>query len=135
MARSLDNPDTRDLREFAAVLGLGLPLVFGLVLPFFGAGHYPVWPWLTGAIFLAWGAVWPASLRPLLLAWLRIARAIARFATPMILALTWLLAIVPTGLIMRMLRKDPMARGWEPEAESYRRPSENRPRSHQERPF
>jgi hypothetical protein len=135
MARSLDNPDVRDLREFAAILGFGLPLAFGLALPFFGSGDYPVWPWAAGAVFLAWGALRPASLRPLLLAWLRIARAIARVATPVILATTWLVAIVPTGLIMRMFRNDPMRRGWEPEAETYRRPSEVRPPSHQERPF
>jgi hypothetical protein len=135
MARSLDNPDTRDLREFAAILGFGLPLAFGLAIPFFGSGVYPVWPWVIGIVFLGWGAIRPASLRPLLLAWLRVARAVARVATPIILALTWMVAIVPTGLIMRMLRKDPMFRDWEPDAETYRRPSEVRPSSHQERPF
>jgi hypothetical protein len=135
MARSLDNPDTRHLREFAAILGFGLPLAFGLAVPFFGSGNYPLWPWVAGVVFLAWGAMWPASLRPFLLAWLRIARAIARVATPIILATTWLLAIVPTGVMMRMFRYDPMHRDWEPDSDTYRRPSEIRPPTHQERPF
>jgi hypothetical protein len=135
MRGSLDNPGNRELREFAAILGVGLPVAFGLALPFFGSGDYPVWPWVAGAIFLGWGALAPASLRPLLLLWLGIARAIGRVATPMILASTWLLAIVPTGLIMRMLRNDPMRRTWDPDVETYRRPSDVRPPSHQERPF
>jgi hypothetical protein len=135
MARSLENPGIRDLREFALILGLGLPLVFGLTIPYLGDRGYPVWPWVAGGVFLAWGALSPASLRPLLLGWLRVARAIARVATPMILAITWLLAIVPTGLVMRLLRNDPMRRNWDPDAGTYRRPSENRPASHQERPF
>ncbi len=135
MARSLDNPTRRDLREFAAILGFGLPLVFGLALPFFGPGVYPVWPWVAGIVFLAWGWLAPESLRPLLRIWLRIARAIARVATPVILGSTWLLAIVPTGLVMRLFRNDPMRRSWDPDAETYRRPSEPRPASHQERPF
>jgi amino acid transporter len=135
MPRSLQEPTTRDLRQFALILGLGLPLLFGLVFPLAGGGNVPLWPWLVGAAFLVWGFTAPASLKPVFLAWLRLAHAIGRVVTPVILSVTWLVAVVPTGLIMRLVGNDPMRRKWDPESSSYLRRSEQRPKSHMERPF
>ncbi len=135
MPRSLHEPTVRDLRQFALILGLGLPLLFGLVFPLAGGGDIPLWPWITGPAFLLWGFVAPVTLRPLFLAWLRLAHAIGRVVTPVILSATWLIAVVPTGLIMRLLGHDPMCRKWDPKAGSYLRRSDPRPSSHVERPF
>ena len=48
---------------------------------------------------------------------------------------TFYIAIVPTGLAMRALGKDPMRRRFDPEAESYLIPSEAPPKDRLERPF
>ncbi len=63
----------------------------------------------------------PLSLRPLFLLWVRIGRAIGAFNTQVLLSLVFLLVICPIGLIMKLLKKDPMNRKlgekgtyWEP---------------------
>jgi hypothetical protein len=63
----------------------------------------------------------PTLLRPVFNLWLKIAHAIGWFNTQVLLAIVFILVFIPTGLIMKLLRKDPMKRKmlaegtyWEP---------------------
>lgn len=67
---------------------------------------------VCAALFLAFLAVSltkPALLRPLNLVWFRFSLLLHKIVNPVILGLMFLVAIVPFGLVMRMLR-DPMRR-------------------------
>jgi len=53
--------------------------------------------------------------------WLKVAHSVGRFNTQLLLTLLFIFIIIPTGLVMRLLRKDPMKRKmqsigtyWEP---------------------
>ena len=63
----------------------------------------------------------PTLLRPVFNLWLKIAHAIGWFNTQVLLTIVFILVFIPTGLIMRLFRKDPMKRKmlaegtyWEP---------------------
>ncbi len=63
----------------------------------------------------------PFLLRPVFELWMKLAHAVGWFNTQVILTVVFILIIIPTGLIMKLLRKDPMKRKifaegtyWEP---------------------
>jgi hypothetical protein len=63
----------------------------------------------------------PTLLRPLFKLWMKLAHAVGWFNSQVILTVVFILFIIPTGLIMKLLRKDPMKRKmfteetyWEP---------------------
>ncbi len=66
-------------------------------------------------------AFFPTSLRPVFKLWMKLAHAVGWFNTQVILTIVFILVFIPTGLIMKLLRKDPMKRTmfaeetyWEP---------------------
>jgi hypothetical protein len=102
---------------------------FGLVMAGFFAlvGLWPVvvghgprpWAVAVAVAFLAAAGLCPARLAPLHRGWLWLGERMHRIVSPIVLGLVYLLAVVPTGLLLRALGKDPMRRGFEPERESY----------------
>tara|TARA_B100000315_G_scaffold21794_1_gene19038 strand:- start:97 stop:492 length:396 start_codon:yes stop_codon:yes gene_type:complete len=63
----------------------------------------------------------PIILRPVFKLWLKVAHAIGWFNTQLLLSIVFILIFTPTGLVMRLLQKDPMKRKmlaektyWEP---------------------
>ena len=63
----------------------------------------------------------PIILRPVFKLWLKAAHAVGWFNTQLLLSIVFILIFIPTGLIMKLLRKDPMKRKmhaegtyWEP---------------------
>ncbi len=127
--------DRAGLRQFGLIMAGMLPLIFGLFLPWQFDGTWPVWPWVAGAVFLVWGLAAPDSLRPVYRGWMRFGHFMGRIVTPIILTATFVIAIFPTGLIMKLIRRDPMHRRFEPDAESYRVPSHATGRERLEKPF
>ena len=63
----------------------------------------------------------PIILGPVFKLWLKVAHAVGWFNTQILLSIVFILVFIPTGLVMRLLRKDPMKRKmlaegtyWEP---------------------
>lgn len=77
--------------------------------------------WLLGvaAVFAGLAAASPRALRPLNIAWTRLGLLIGRVTNPVLLAIVFYGAVVPTGLIMRAVGRDPMRRKRDPRAASY----------------
>ena len=135
MTAAVTAPDRRQLRNFALAVGAMLALVFGLVLPWLWSWRHPVWPWIVAAVLSAWGLAAPMSLAPVHRAWMKVAEAIAWFNNRLILALVFFFAVLPVGLVLRLLGRDGMARRFERSAPTYRiKKTPREPRS-LERPF
>lgn len=84
------------------------------------AGEAPRW-WalaVAGAFLLA-GLILPRVLRPLNSAWLRFGLVLHRITSPLILAMLFYLTVLPTGLAMRALGKDPLRLRFDRNARSY----------------
>jgi hypothetical protein len=100
-------------------------LIFCAIFGVFSWRHYPS---ILSNVFmgvvlviLPLVAFAPTLLRPLFKLWMKLAHAVGWFNSQVILTVVFILFIIPTGLIMKLLRKDPMKRKmfaeetyWEP---------------------
>jgi hypothetical protein len=115
---------TRRLREFGLGAG-GILLVLAIVLRWRGKPAPLVAALLTlSALFLLLGALAPTWLTPVFRGWMAFAGIIGRINTAVILTVTFFLILTPLGLMMKLLKRDPMAR--QMKAGSYWR----KPRTH-----
>ncbi|MEL6617216.1 MAG: SxtJ family membrane protein [Bacteroidota bacterium] len=72
-----------------------------------------------GGTLMVLGALVPRILKPVYRAWMALAFALGYVMTRVILTLVFVFTVVPIGLIMRAIGKDPLAKAQDPEAESY----------------
>ena len=83
-------------------------------------GDHPLWWLLGGALVLAVISIAaPAILHPLNILWTRFGLLVNRIISPVILGLLFFLVITPTGLMFRLLGKDPLRLKWEPSLKTY----------------
>ena len=127
--------DRKGLRRFALVTGGIVAGLFGLLLPWLLGLGLPTWPWILCGTLVAWGLIHPASLRPVYRLWMRFGLLLSRVTTPIILGLVFLIAVIPTALIMRLWGRDPMARHLDEDTPSYRIQSSQPPPDNLEKPF
>ena len=65
------------------------------------------------------GLLRPRLLAPLNRAWLKLGLLLSRIANPVVMALIFYVTVMPIGLVLRALGKDPLNRRWAPQASSY----------------
>jgi hypothetical protein len=83
-------------------------------------GHHLALWWLGAAgIALIIALLWPAALAPLNRVWLRLGLVLYKVVNPVAMGLVFFTTVVPTGLIMRALGKDPLRLKRDPDAASY----------------
>ena len=127
--------DRKQLREFGLVFAAGLVIMFGLLLPWLAGRPWPLWPWITAAVFVTLALAFPQVLRPLNALWLKIGHVLGWVNTRIILGVVYFVVFLPVGLMLRVLHKDPMRRNIDASAASYRVPSKSAPIQQMERPF
>jgi hypothetical protein len=79
------------------------------------------WRWTIGiaAVFLAATLFHPAGLKPLNRLWHKFGMLLHRVISPIVMALVFFGTVLPTGLVMRMLGKDPLRLKRLPNVDSY----------------
>jgi hypothetical protein len=127
--------DRKGLREFGLVTGGIVAALFGVFFPWVLERAYPLWPWAILAVLGTWALIAPSSLQPVYRGWMRLGLLLSKVTTPIVMGAIFFVIIVPVGLIMRIGKRDPMRRAFEPGATSYRIPSEHPPKNNLERPF
>jgi hypothetical protein len=70
-------------------------------------------------VFSCGNSALPAALKPFNQLWLKIGLLLHKMVNPIMTALVFFGAVMPTGLIMRALRKDLLRQKWQPDANSY----------------
>ena len=95
---------------FFAVIGL-LPLL----------RHHSVrwWALALSAVMIVISLVKPAILHEANRLWMGLAAVLNRIVSPVVMGLVFLLAVFPTGLVLRMMGKDPLRRRFDPQADTY----------------
>lgn len=102
-------------------VGIVFAAVFAIVglWPLLGGEGPRAWA-LAGAAGFAAVAWWrPGWLAPLNRAWMALGRALHRVTTPVVMGLIFFATVVPTGLVLRLLGKDPLRLRLDPGAETY----------------
>src|SRR5262245_66597021 len=100
-------------------------LLFTTVLALIAAYQWwrsgPSWPYWVGAavVVLLVSVFTPATLGPLNRLWARFALALSKVTTPAIMAVLFFGSVLPTGLVLRLLRQDPLRLKWDKEGDTY----------------
>ena len=128
--------DSKELRQFGLVAGSFLSLLFGVLLPWLKGHTLPIWPWVFGGgVLVAVGLVHPTSLRHVCAVWTAAGFALGWIYSRIILSVVFYVVITPMAVVLRLFGRDPMARSFDPGAETYRVPSRRAPIRGMERPF
>lgn len=106
-------------RVFGFTVG-GILAVLGL-WRWWSAGIGPLAALLlaVGIALVLGGALLPSALAPLNRAWTRLGLLLGRIVTPVVMAVVYVLAFVPTGLVMRARGRDLLRLRREPDASTY----------------
>lgn len=101
--------------------GLVFSAVFLIVAlwPLMGAGGPRPWALLVAAALFVVSFAAPAWLAPASRLWLRFGELLHRIVSPAILALMFYGVVLPTGLVLRALGKDPLRLRFDRGAASY----------------
>jgi len=71
------------------------------------------------ALFVLATIARPTILRPLNIAWAYVGLALHKIVSPLALGAIFLVALVPAGLVFRLIGRDPLKRTFEPSQPSY----------------
>jgi len=91
-------------RSFGIVFSIVF-LIIGL-FPLVSGESIRLWSLTVAGVFLGISLVYPRVLSPFNFLWFKFGLLLGKIISPIVLSLVFLITIVPTGLIMRMLRKD-----------------------------
>lgn len=124
-----------ELRKFGLIMAMMVVAIFGLLLPWLWSGRFRPWPWWIGGAFAAFAVVWPAALKWVYIAWMKIGGVLGKINTTIILGLAYWLIFTPLGVVLRLIGKDTLAKGWREDVQTYRVPKSARADDHMERQF
>ena len=103
--------------------GFGIVFAFVFVVvglfPLLNGGPPRGWAFGVASAFLAVALARPALLAPFNRVWFKFGLLLQRVVNPLVMAVIYFGVVTPTGLIMRVLGKDPLRLRYDPDAESY----------------
>jgi len=128
-------PTKKELTRFAILMAVFISLLFGLILPYIAGNTIPFWPFVISLCFLVSGMIVPGVLKPVYRIWIFVGSIIGLINFYIIMTLIYVCIFSPVALVFKLLGKDPMKRNFKSESDSYRIPSEVKPKTHMERPY
>jgi len=101
--------------------GLIFSAIFSLValFPLISGNPLRLWAMILCVVFLLVSLALPALLTPLNQAWAKFGLLMHKITNPILMGLVFFLTVFPTGLILKLLGKDPMKRKQDASANSY----------------
>lgn len=124
-----------DLRKFGLIFSIVGAGLFGLLLPFLFSKGMPLWPWYCAAVITGCALLLPQTLIVIYKPWMKFGAVAGWINTRIILAVLFYVILTPVGLLMRLFGKDPMARSFDGECESYRVAHDTQEKNHMETPY
>ena len=98
----------KQLREFSLLLGIGIPLFFGTLIPLILNHHIRIWTIFIGIPILIIGLLSPNKLRPVYKFWIYIGDTLGWINSRIVLGLVFLFVLQPISLIMKLSGHDPL---------------------------
>lgn len=89
------------------------------LLPLLGGRPIRLWSLLIAGVFTAVAVLRPGLLAPANRLWLAFGLLLHRVTSPLVLGLLFFLVFTPMGLLMRVIRKDPLHLRWDGSVPSY----------------
>jgi len=114
-------PTSRDLTILAALFFV-IPCVIGGYMLWKGAANG--WIWIIAGAILGLSRIITPLFKAIYRIWIILSIILGYFVSRILLTIIFIIVIIPMGLIMRILGKDPMERKLDPKAASYWIPKE-----------
>ena len=124
----------RTLRQFGLMVG-GVFLLIGLWPFVWRQEAVRIWAVVPGSLLAIAGLVVPSLLKQVYQGWMRVGHVMGWVNTRIILGVLFYGVVTPMGLVMKVTGRDPMRRGYEPDAQTYRVIRQPRPASHMKNMF
>jgi len=125
MLRDTLHEDLRRKQDGRGSSDRGFAFVFAAFFTLFGLlplrTHHPPrwWAFPISGLFLLIGMLKPVLLRPLNKYWTKLGVLMGRVVSPVVTAVLFYAVVTPTGLLFRLLGKDPLRLSWDTSAASY----------------
>lgn len=104
-------------RTFGLIFS-GIFLIVAL-FPIIWGNELRWWAAAIGGVFLLVALIFPVWLTPLNRLWAKFGLLMHKITNPILMGLIFFLTVLPTGLILRLLGKDPMRRKFQPKEDTY----------------
>jgi hypothetical protein len=124
----------KTLRQFGLMVG-GVFLLIGLWPFVWRQEPVRIWAVVPGSLLAVAGLVAPSVLKQVYQGWMWVGHIMGWVNTRIILGVLFYGVVTPMGLVMRSTGRDPMRRGYEPDAQTYRVVRQPRPASHMKNMF
>ena len=111
------DPERGSDRTFGVVFAVFFAAIG--VWPMVGGGQPRPWALVVAAAFLLAAISLPRVLTPLNRLWMAFGMLLGKIVGPIMLLVVYAIAVVPTGLVMRLRGKDPLHRRFDRAAASY----------------
>ena len=125
----------KELRDFGLITGAIFVILFGLLIPWLRNHPFPQWPWIPASMLWFLAILTPSSLRPVYKVWMRIGLVLGWINTRIILGIVFYGLVLPMGIIMRLVGRDPMARDFDLDLGTYRLTCQSKLRTSMEKPY
>ncbi len=119
-----DSISKKRLREFGFLIGFGLPIIFGWIIPALGGNHFRSWTLWFAIPSLTIGILTPRLLFYPYKLWMALGLVLGWINSRIILGLVFLLVLEPISIVMKILGHDPL-RTKRHTKKSYRENKEN----------
>lgn len=124
-----------ELRSFGLIFSGIVAVLFGIVLPLIFGRGWPYWPWYVAGTVGGLALVAPPLLYPFYKLWMAFGAVMGWINTRLILGLLFFVVMLPIGLLMKLVAKDPMRRRLERDASTYRTNRTPAQREQMEKPY
>ncbi|MCD4707256.1 MAG: hypothetical protein K8S62_05915 [Candidatus Sabulitectum sp.] len=106
-----------ELRKYGLIMFTAFAVISGLLF----WRERPAWIFTAAPsiLFLLFSLVMPGALEPVEKLWMKLAAVLGFIMTNVLLFLVFLIAIIPTGLVLQLFGKRPIPRGFSKDASSY----------------
>jgi len=94
-------------RKFGLTVGIAF-LLLGSLSRWRGHDTAPLVLWTLGGGLSLGGLLVPARLGPVYRGWMRFALLLSKVTTPIFMGIVYFLVLTPTGVLMRVARRDPL---------------------------
>ena len=96
------------LRDFGKIVGLGLPIFVGFIIPFLTGHSFAIWTILVGLIIFTVGIIKPSLLFFPYKYWMLIGNLLGWINSRLILGLVFILVLQPISIFMKIFKYDPL---------------------------
>jgi predicted membrane metal-binding protein len=115
------NRETEEKTASERSFGILFAVVFAVIAfwPLLKGDGVRWWALAIAIVFAVFAFLAPGVLKPLNRAWMAVGRLLNKIVSPVVLGLLYIVAVVPTGLALRLTGKDPLRLKLDRKASTY----------------